>query len=147
MMSKFSISENDLKKIAGKIHDFDKVKHNMVKVAFDIYRMKDDPAAKLWELQKADDGSFIVALYNDGEIAKQSNWSVEINKTANNVNFYYKGEYITKLNAKEVGIPLSDAKEILPERLADNKKLVSLLMNKVDSNTKETLLSKYPELA
>lgn len=145
---KFSINDNELKKLAGKVHDYDKVKNKLVKVAFDIYRMKDDPAAKLWELQKADDGNFIVALYNDGEeIEKQSTWQVEINKSANNVNFYYKGDYVTKLSAKEVGIPLNEAKEVLPARLADNKKLVSLLLNKVDSNTKETLVSKYPELA
>lgn len=144
---KFSINERELKKIAGEILDYNKVKNKMVKVAFDIYRMKDDPAAKLWELQKAEDGSYIVALYSDSEIEKKSDWSVEINKTANNVNFYYKGDYITKLNAKDVGIPLDEAKSILPEKLADNKKLVSLLMNKVDSNTKETLVSKYPELA
>lgn len=146
-MSKFSINEYELKKIAGKIRNYNDVKNNLVKVAFDMYRMKDDPSAKLWELQKADDGNYIVALYNDGEIEKQSDWQVELNKSANNVNFYYKGEYITKLNSKEVGIPLDEAKSILPEKLATNKKLVSLLMNKLDKSTKETLVSKYPELA
>lgn len=146
-MSKFSISEYDIKKIAGKIHDYKDVKNKLVKVAFDLYKFNDDPAAKLWELQKADDGNYIVALYSDSELDKKSNWQVEINKTANNVNFYYKGEYITKLNAKEVGIPLGEAKDLLPEKLAENKKLVSYLLKKVDENTKNALVSKYPELA
>lgn len=146
-MQKFNIDYDVLKKFSGKYLDYNEVKHKLVKVAFDLYKLEDDKAARLWEVNKADDGNYIVALYSEDEtIEKQSDWEVEINKTANNVNFYYKGDYVTKLSKADLGAGFEKANE-LPEKLSENKKLVSLLLKKADVNTKNNLVRKYPELA
>jgi len=146
-MQKFNIDYDVLKKFSGKYLDYNEVKHKLVKVAFDLYKLEDDKAARLWEVNKADDGNYIVALYSEDEaIEKQSDWEVEINKTANNVNFYYKGDYVTKLSKADLGVGFEKANE-LPQKLSENKKLVSILLKKADANTKNNLVRKYPELA
>jgi hypothetical protein len=146
-MQKFEIDYSLLKKFSGKYLDYNEVKHKLVKVAFDLYKLEDDKSARLWEVNKADDGNYIVALYSDEEtIEKQSDWQVEINKTANNVNFYYKGDYVTKLSKNDLGIGLDKANS-LPEKLANNKKLVSILLKNADIKTRNNLVRKYPELA
>jgi len=146
-MQKFTVNYDLLKKYSGKYLDYNEVKDKLVKVAFDLYKLEDDKAARLWEVNKADDGNYIVALYSeDQDIEKKSNWDVQINKAANNVNFYYKGEYVTKLSEKQLGIKLEDANS-LPEKLSSNKNLVNALLKNADVKTKNNLVSKYPELA
>lgn len=147
-MQNFKINYNLLKKYSDKYLDYNEVKDKLVKVAFDIYRLQDDKAARLWEVNKADDGNYIVALYSDDDesIEKKSDWSVEINKSANNVNFYYKGEYVTKLSQKEIGLKAEELYS-LPEKISSNKKLISILLKKADDNTRNNLVSKHPELA
>lgn len=147
-MQNFKINYNLLKKYSDKYLDYNEVKDKLVKVAFDIYRLQDDKAARLWEVNKADDGNYIVALYSDDDesIEKKSDWSVEINKSANNVNFYYKGEYVTKLSQKEIGLKAEELYS-LPEKISNNKKLISILLKKADDNTRNNLVSKHPELA
>lgn len=147
-MQNFKINYNLLKKYSDKYLDYNEVKDKLVKVAFDIYRLQDDKAARLWEVNKADDGNYIVALYSDDDesIEKKSDWSVEINKSANNVNFYYKGEYVTKLSQKEIGLKPEELHS-LPEKISSNKKLISILLKKADDNTRNNLVSKHPELA
>jgi len=147
-MKKFTVDYNELTKFSDKRLDYNKVKHKLVKVAFDLYKLEDDKAARLWEVNKADDGNYIVALYEDSleSMEKTSSWEVEINKTANNVNFYYKGDYVTKLSEKELGLSIKEA-SILPEKLSSNKNLVSILLKKADAKTRNNLVSKYPELA
>jgi len=147
-MKKFTVDYNELTKFSDKRLDYNKVKHKLVKVAFDLYKLEDDKAARLWEVNKYDDGNYIVALYEDSleSMEKTSSWEVEINKTANNVNFYYKGDYVTKLSEKELGLSIKEA-SILPEKLSSNKNLVSILLKKADAKTRNNLVSKYPELA
>lgn len=151
-MSKFSVDYSRLdNKIYKKAYKLSEVQSKVEKVAFDIVRFKDgDNAANLWQIQSADDGDYIVALYQPEENVKtSSDWEVNVNKTAGSVQFYYKGDPIVRMAASKLGIPPSEVNQVesyLPAKLAENKKLVKLLLNELSPNLKSLVLNKYPEL-
>lgn len=72
-------------------------------------------------------------------------------KAASNkiLNFFYKGQPITRVSADTIGIPESELASVernLPKRLASNKKLVAALLSTLPKNAKKEVLDKYPEL-
>jgi len=146
----YSALAQQLTKKAYKLAD---VKDQIESVAFDVVRFKDgDKAAQLWEVQSADDGDYIVALYEEGEeVAKTaSEWSVVITKTAGVLQVSYKGDPLVRLPFTKLGIPrdqLGKVPQYLPEKLTSNKKLVKALLNELSAEAKHEVLKKYPELA
>lgn len=152
-MSKFTMDysklEQNVYKNSYKLRD---VKDQIEKVAFDIVRFKDgDKAAELWQVQSADDGDYIIALYNENteETKVASQWDVSICKFSQTLQISYKGDPILKIASDKLGIPKSEIQLIpsyLPEKLAQNKKLVKQLLSEVPLATKQQILQKYPEL-
>lgn len=150
-MSKFSLDYSKLdNKIYKKAYKLSDVKDKIEKVAFDIVRFKDgDSASNLWQIQSADDGEYIVAIYNPEETIKNSEWEVSYIKTANVLEFSYKGDPIVRVSSSKLGIPNKELNQVegyLPEKLASSKKLVSLLLNELSPVVKKQVLNKYPEL-
>lgn len=151
-MSKFSIDYSGLEnKIYKKAYKLSDVKEQLETVAFDIVRFKDgDKGADLWQIQDAEDGQYIVAIYKSEEDEKVAkNWSVSVNKTASFLQVSYKGDPIVKVAASRFSIPskeLHKAEQYLPEKLSQNKKLVKALLNELSKSAKDEVLSKYPEL-
>lgn len=154
--SKFSVDYTQLEdKLLKRSYRLSEVKDQLETVAFDIVRFRDDDnGAKLWQIQQADDGDYIVALYEDEpeavKTASTKLWEVVLSKTSNTLNFFYKGAPITKMSASQLGLPANElemAKHYLPSRLADNKNLVKALLDQLNPSTKQEVLSKYPELA
>lgn len=144
----YSSLENKIYKKAYRLED---VKDKIEKVAFDVVRFKDDDkGANLWQIQEADDGQYIVALYEDPELSKTSSpWEVNVSKTAGDLQVSYKGDPIVKLNHNKLGIPKNELDQVssyLPEKLANNKKLVKSLLNELSPSAKKEVLNKYPEL-
>lgn len=149
-MNKFKVDYTNLENaVLKKAHKYEEVKDQLVKVAFDVYKFKSDEKAKLWQMHSADDGNYIVALYDsdDDLIEKKSDWQVIVNKSANNVNFFYQDEYVTKLPLDSFSMNSKDLETILPTKLAQNKNLVNLLLKNVNSKVKQSLLTKFPSLA
>lgn len=151
-MSKFKVNysglENKFYKKAYKLAD---VKDKLETVAFDIVRFKDDDkAAELWQVQSADDGDYIVAIYQDDSEHKTSSlWNVMINKVAGEIQISYKGDPLLKMAFNRLGIPFSEIDKVpsyLPSKLAENKKLVKSLLNELSEPAKNKVLNKYPEL-
>ena len=144
----YSGLENKIYKRAYRLAD---VQDQLETVAFDVVRFKDgDKGADLWQVQSADDGDYIVALYQPDEQEKKADWDVVVNKTAGDLQISYKGDPIAKLAASKLGIPRSElhlAQQYLPEKLADNKKLVKALLGELSPSAKIAVLNKYPELA
>lgn len=133
-----------------KAYKLSDVKDQLETVAFDIVRFKDgDKGADLWQVQNADDGDYIVALYQPDEAEKTALWEVTVSKTATDLQVSYKGDPIVRLAASKLGIPrheLKQAEGYLPAKLAENKKLVKALLNELVETAKKEVLSKYPEL-
>lgn len=152
-MSKFGINYSGLEsRIYKKAYKLSEVSDKIEKVAFDIVKFKDgDAGANLWQIQSADDGDYIVALYqNEDEVKKASeNWDVAVIKSANAIQVSYKGDPIVKISSSKLGIPpaeLDKVTEYLPTKLAEDKRLVSALLKEVSSSVKASILNKYPEL-
>jgi hypothetical protein len=130
------------------------VRDQLETVAFDIVRFKSDDAAghgaNLWQVNSAEDGDYIVSLYEETDTEKTASaWEVALSKTANALDIYYKGDPIIRVAASQLGIPateLASVPKYLPAKLAENKKLVSALLSSLNETTKKMVLSKYPEL-
>lgn len=152
-MSKFQVDysklENKVNKRAYRLSD---VKDRIEVVAFDVVRFKDsDKGADLWQIQSAEDGEYIVALYQAEELEKEAgqNWNVVVNKTAGDLQVSYKGDPIIKIASAKLGIPRSElhkVEEYLPYKLAESKKLVKALLNELNESAKTAVFNKYPEL-
>jgi hypothetical protein len=152
VMSKFSVDYSSLEhKIYKKAYRMSDVKDQIETVAFDIVRFKDgDKGAELWQVQSADDGDYIVALYQPEEEEKTAAlWEVAVTKTAGELQVSYKGDPLVRVAANRLGIPRSEVHKVpdyLPAKLADNKKLVNALLNEMPASAKKEVLKKYPEL-
>lgn len=151
-MSKFSLDYSSLEnKIYKKAYLLSDVKDQVEKVAFDIVRFKDgDKGADLWQVQSADDGDYIVSLYQDDETEKTASaWEVTVIKIAGELQISYKGDPLVRLASSKLGIPRKELDKVtsyLPSKLAANKKLVKALLNELSASAKKTVLNKYPEL-
>lgn len=151
-MSKNSIDYSSLEnKIYKKAYRLNDVKDRIEVVAFDVVRFKDsDKSADLWQVQNAEDGDYIVAMYQSDEIDKTAAlWEVTVSKTAGDLHISYKGDPVVRIASSKLGIPKSELSKIedyLPSKLANNKKLVNALLNELTGPAKKEVLNKYPEL-
>jgi hypothetical protein len=151
LMSKFILNYSCLDDALNKkIYRLNDVKDKIEKVAFDIVRFKDnDKGAELWQIQKAEDGDYIVAMYQAEEDKVANNWNVSLSKLGNNLQISYKGDPFIRISSTKLGIPpseLSKIEQYLPKKLAENKKLVKALLNELNESAKKEVLNKYPEL-
>ncbi len=154
-MSKHSIDYSALdNKINKKMYRLEDVKDRLEKVAFDVVRFRDeDNGANLWQIQSSEEGDYIVSLYDNSEdnvkvASAKSDW--EIVPVRDQLQFFYKGDPVLKTAASSIGLSKDDIGNIsrfLPKKLAENKQLVSLVLNQTDSASKQRILNKYPELA
>lgn len=153
-MAKFNVDYSSLvTQITKKAYKLSDVKDQLETVAFDVVRFKDgDKGAELWEVQNADDGDYIVALYEEDESTTKTacDWSVLVTKTAGVLQVAYKGDPLVRLPFTKLGIPREELGQIsryLPEKLSSNKKLVKALLSELSSAAKQEVYKKYPELA
>ncbi len=155
-MSKFSIDYSGLAKITKKAYRLSDVKDQLETVAFDVVRFKDgDKGAELWQVQSAEDGDYIVSLYDEDEsegtekTASSNPWSVLVTKSGTDLQIAYKGDPLVRLASSKLGIPSSElhrAEQYLPEKLATNKKLVKALLSELSEAARLEVSRRYPEL-
>lgn len=151
----YSILENKLDKSKKKVYKLADVQHKIRKVAFDVVRFIDGSDIEgLWKVDKTPDGECIVALYDEGEslektASTRSEWKVLLSKQ-NDLHIFYKNEPIVRLASQDLGIPEDEINLVpsyLPEKLANNSKLVRGLLNHLKESERQELYNKYPELA
>lgn len=153
-MPKFSIDYSGLAtQITKKAYRLSEVKDQLETVAFDVVRFKDgDKGADLWQIQSADDGDYIVALYDDEETEKTASanpWGVLVTRGGTDLQISYKGDPLVRMASSKLGIPSSElhrAEQYLPEKLATNKKLVKALLNELSDAARQEVSRRYPEL-
>ncbi len=155
MMPKFSIDYSGLAQIQKKAYRLSDVKDQLETVAFDVVRFKDgDKGADLWQIQSADDGDYIVALYdadeeNEKTAAAKNPWGVFVTKNGHDLQISYKGDPLVRMASAKLGIPSSElhkAEQYLPEKLATNKKLVKALLSQLSETARLEVYKRYPEL-
>jgi len=157
-MSKSSIDysslEENINKSKQKVYKLSDVQHRIRKVAFDVVRFIDGSDIEgLWKVNKTDQGECIVALYDEDNLEKTAsvkpNWKVLLSKQ-NDLHVFYKDEPIVRLAAQDLGVPEDEVNLVpsyLPERLANNSRLVRGLLNQLSETERQELYKKYPELA
>lgn len=153
-MSKFNVDYDSLAhQMTKRAYRLSDVKDKLETVAFDIVRFKDnDKGADLWQVQSADDGDYIVALYQPEEAEEKTTtagWDVLVSKTGSDLQISYKGDPIVRMASSKLGIPPTEmhrVPEYLPAKLATNKKLVQALLKELPESAKNAVLKKYPEL-
>jgi hypothetical protein len=152
-MAKFTVDYTDVEhKIYKKAYKLADVKDQLETVAFDIVRFKDgDKGADLWQIQSAEDGDYIVSIYEEDndELKASAAWEVFLSKAAGYLQISYKGEPLVKIAGSTLGIPANELHKVpnyLPSKLAGNKKLVNSLLNQLSTSAKKEVLKKYPEL-
>jgi len=151
-MSKFGLDYSGLaNQFTKKAYRLSDVKDQLETIAFDIVRFKDgDKGAELWQVQSADDGDYIVALYDEEEEkTASSHWSVLVTKNGSDLQISYKGDPLVRMSSAKLGIPsteLHQAEKYLPEKLATNKKLVKALLSELNDAARQEVSKRYPEL-
>jgi hypothetical protein len=157
-MANFDLDYNFLSQTVEKKHyKLSEVKDRLVKVAFDVFRIKGNDPEELWQVQSADDGDYIVARYNDvAEEIKttatdckttETDWKTVV--ASEHLNVFYKGHPIMKLAAKQLGLSsdqLNYVQEFLPAKLAEDKDFVHKMLNELDNSKRSEILKLYPEL-
>lgn len=136
---------------AKKAFKYNDVKDHLIKVAFDVVKFKsDDNIDGLWQIQSADDGEIIVALYEEpAQLEAKSSWSALTDKTASYVHLFYKNEPITKIAMDSLGIKKEEVVgfvESLPKILAENASVRSAMLTELSQEDSSNLIKKYPEL-
>ncbi len=151
----YSSLENKLNTSNKKVYKLADVQHKIRKVAFDVVRFIDGSDIEgLWKVDKTPDGECIVALYDESEGLEKtastlSEWKVLLSKQ-NDLHVFYKNEPIVRLASQDLGIPEEEINLVptyLPEKLANNSKLVRGLLNQLSESERQELYNKYPELA
>jgi len=155
-MDKFKLDHNELaKKLNGrKCYKLAEVSDQIKKVAFDVVTFRNNPET-LWRIVPGDDGDYIVANYEDGDVLisesveekdsiKQS-WKVYTDRMNKTATIYYKNTPIKQISLQSIDDP-EDFKYRTPKVLSKNAQLVNKLINELDQNFKNQVLSLYPEL-
>lgn len=154
-MDKYSVDFTNLEtKIdSPKAYKLADVKHLIQKVAFDVVRFREnEDTQQLWKIEDSADGPMIVAMYDSVETEKVAEasakeWDAVVDGSSN-INIFYKGEAVKKIASADVGTE-SDVTMMsrwIPSKLASDSNFRSALLKDMSSETREMLLSKYPEL-
>lgn len=156
-MEKFAVDyEEVLQKSMDKktIYRWSEVKSKPhIKVAFDVVRFTDtnDNIDGLWQIKHSDEGDYIMAMYDvDPNEKTSSNWSVVLDKRAENINVFYKNTPLTKIAVSKLGIPAQEVDFVcgfLPQSLEKNASLKSSLLTSLPIETKQNIKKSYPELS
>lgn len=156
-MDKFKLDTNELegKLNAPKMFKLEDVKDKIRKIAFDVVTFRDNPET-LWKIVPGDDGEYIVANYPlpDDAIVSQSyeesvklSWSVETDRLNKTATIFYKTTPITNLPLSKITVDDSeDFKFRIPKLLSKNASLVEKMIDGLDQDYKNQVLSLHPEL-
>jgi len=119
--------------------------HRMVRVAFDLFRLKDDEREDLWQIQADDDGEFLVRTYSlpDEEDLTASDWSVKEDEKHANLTVAYKGIPIQRLAGADFGATTPEDTTVLRgivfEKLASDGEFVLDFIASLSNEKREIL--------
>ena len=156
-MDKFPVDYTSLEQQVDKkkIFRLSEVKDKIEKWAFDIVRFKDvndDQIAGLWQVQSADDGDLIVAMYEEPKekaLETSSSWKAISDRSGNNISLFYKNTPVIKIASVSLGIPEGEIGlmcRYLPNSLATDKQLVLSLLSDLSHTQLKKLAAEHPEL-
>jgi len=126
--------------------------HKLTRVAFDMFRINDNPET-LWKIQSDDDGNeFLVRTYTlpEEELSAQGDWAVISDKKKANLTISYKGVPIHRIIASEYGANTSDDSDLLAnvlrQKLATDIDFSKKLLKSLPSTKLKAVANLFPEL-
>ena len=152
-MKKFEMDLSDVCKIVNPDNNKIPVKgneHRLVRVAFDLFRVRDEQTEDLWQVQADDDGNeYLVRTYSlpdeDDQLVVSSDWEVQEDAKLANLTVSYKGVPIERVATKDFGANTSEEsfilKNALIKKLATDKDFVNKFVSSL-SDVKINLLKK-----
>ncbi len=120
------------------------------KIAFDRYKVDNDPYESLWELQDIDGKQHLVRASDPQlETRKSGDWEAISDYDKKNVTLSYKNIPITRFSSDDYGFSLDDIstfKSAIVEKTASDSSFVKELLKDQPSNKREALVTTFPEL-
>jgi hypothetical protein len=120
--------------------------HRITRVAFDLVRFNDNTSEELWQIQSSDDGEFLVRTYNlpEDKIVSESDWTVNLDKSGENITVAYKNMPIQRFASKQFGAEdLSEAlllRRTIRKKLALDQGFVDSFVKSLPENKQEILI-------
>jgi len=123
-------------------------KDRLVRVAFDLFRLKGDSTEDLWQIQADDDGNeFLVRTYNlpedEQQVVKSSDWRVILDAKGSNLTVLYKDTPIHRLAASIVDANTTEDVELfrqtMQEKLSTDDTFVSKFVSSIPKEKYELL--------
>lgn len=120
------------------------------KVAFDRFKVENDPYESLWALQEIDGKQFLVRASDPQfETRKSGDWEAISDYDKQNVTLSYRNIPITRFSSSEYGFSSDDIsifKTALIEKSSSDDSFVRELLKDQSQTKREALLSTFPEL-
>lgn len=122
------------------------------KVAFDMYRVDNDPYESLWALQDIDGKQHLVRASDPQfETRKSGDWDVTSDYDKKNVTLSYKNIPITRFSSDEYGFSSNDIslfKSAIIEKSSssDSAVFIKELLKDQPQNKRDALILTFPEL-
>lgn len=151
-MNKFNLDLLPIAQAANKRIMVQGNEHKLTRVAFDMFRMNDNPET-LWKVQSDDDGNeFLVRTYTlpEEELSVQGNWVVISDKKKANLTISYKGVPIHRIIASEYGANTSNDSDLLAnvlrQKLTTDNNFAKKLLKSLPSTKLKAVANSFPEL-
>ena len=150
-MKNFEMDLSDVYKVVNPDNSRIPVKgneHRIVRVAFDLFRVRDERSEDLWQVQADDDGNeYLVRTYSlpeeDDKLLVSSDWEVQEDSKQANLTVSYKGCPIERVATKDFGANTPQEsyilKNALMKKLATDKEFVNKFVSSL-SIVKRNLL-------
>lgn len=120
------------------------------KVAFDRFKLDQDPYDGLWALQDIEGKPHLVRASNpQSEVRKVGDWEAISDFEKRNVTLSYKNIPITRFSSDEYGFSSNDIsifKSALIEKTSSDNSFLKELLNDQPQTKREALVSTFPEL-
>jgi len=120
------------------------------KVAFDRFKVDQDPYDGLWALEDIDGKPHLVRASNPQfEVRKVGDWEAISDFEKRNVTLSYKNIPITRFSSDEYGFSSNDIsifKSALIEKTSSDNSFVKELLKDQPQTKREALVSTFPEL-
>lgn len=120
------------------------------KIAFDVYKVDNDPYDNMWVLEDIDGVAHLVRASDpqyENEVS--GDWKVTSSYDRTNITLSYKDTPITRFSSSDYGFNKEDIisfRSAILSRVKEDREFLKEVLAEQPQNKKETLVSTYPEL-
>ncbi len=152
------VLQETLRKTSGNLGDKNKIaysedlekKGTFQKIAFDVYRVPEDPYNGLWTLEDHNGQPYLVrASTPQYEQSDSGNWTAISNQDRDNITLSYKKYPIARFSSDKYGFTSEDIvsfKLALLENVNSDEDFIKEVLLEQPESKRSAMLSQFPEL-